>query len=167
MIVWGLHYPAAHSTDTQAASAPTRQAHVRQNLTPGAPWSKPRPLGEQHKQAVCVAAISVDRATLRRDAAQAQCVRSPAHALQREGRNVVTPELAWGARLMLSTHAHPAVSAGSAHLDAGPHPRLQKSHSREPMCLCVLNSLSNGLDDLGGGVLDVGEEALSAPTQNV
>ena len=63
--------------------------------------------------------------------------------------------------------AHPAVSVGSAHLDTGPHPRLQKSHSRETMCLCVLNSLSNRLDDLGGGVLDVGEEALGAPTQNV
>ena len=96
MTVWGLHYPAANSTDTQAAPAPTRQAHVRQNLTPGAPWSKPRPLGEQHTQAVCMAAISVDRATLRRDTAQAQCVRSPAHTLQREGRNVVTPELALG-----------------------------------------------------------------------
>lgn len=35
------------------------------------------------------------------------------------------------------------------------------------MCPCILNSLSNGLDDLGGGVLDVGEEALGAPTQNV
>lgn len=96
MTVWGLHHPAAHGADTQAAPAPARQAHVRQNLTPGAPRSKPRPLAGQHKQAVCVAAVSADRATLRRDTAQTQCVWSPAHALQREGRNVLTPELAWG-----------------------------------------------------------------------
>lgn len=35
------------------------------------------------------------------------------------------------------------------------------------MSLCALDSLGNRLDDLGGGVLDVGEEALGAAPQDV
>lgn len=42
--------------------------------------------------------------------------------------------------------------------------RSGNAHYKEPTCC---HSLGNGLDDLGGGVLDVCEEALSAPPQDV
>lgn len=75
---------------------PTRRAQVRRNPTLRGSLVKAKITWRMALQAACVAAVSVDRATLRRDAARTQCVQSPTHALQHEGRKVVTPELAWG-----------------------------------------------------------------------
>lgn len=57
---------------------------------------------------------------------------------------------------------------------AGQHPRSENLHAVEKLhaaawslCPRTLNSLGDGLDDLGGGVLEVGEQAPGATPQDV
>lgn len=97
----------------------------------GAPWSKLRPLGGWHcrLRAWLPSPWTGPPSGEMRPGASVYSLPHTASSTRAEKWCCLSSR---GGQQTLSTHAHPALSAGSARLDAGLHPRLQNLHSREP-----------------------------------